>query len=188
VHAYMVFQLRLHLGHRRKELENWITFNPSKHMHPRISNSCRFAAWAHKVTHLRPGRRLCVPSECFLVFALRARGMSGQADSFLRRRTAFALEMTSPWSRQTQSLFRQPTALAMEILRTNPGSRPLTPWSTMSTTSLWWRPSLSFSDEGSRVKVSHCHEISSVGFVEEEVGSGDSHTSTSEAFVRSTRS
>ena len=108
-------------------------FNLSKHMHPRISHSCRFAAWVHKVTHLRPGRRLCVPSEC--VFALRARGMSGQTDSFLRRRTALALEMTSPWRRQTQSFFRQPTARALEILTMNPWSRPLTPWSTMLTTS-----------------------------------------------------
>ncbi len=57
-------------------------FNLSKHMNSRISHSCKFAAWAHKVTHLRPGRRLCVPSEC--VFALRARGMIGQTDSFLR--------------------------------------------------------------------------------------------------------
>ena len=113
-------------------------FNLSKHMNSRISHSCRFAAWAHKVTHLRPGRRLCVPSEC--VFALRARGMSGQTDSYLRRRTALVLEMTNltnPWYRRTQSFFRRPTAHGSEILTTKSWSRPLTPWSTMLTTSPW---------------------------------------------------
>ncbi len=44
------------------------------------------------------------------------------------------------------------------------------------------------SAEGARVNVSHCNEIGSVAFVEAEVGSGDSHCSTSEAFVRSKRS
>ena len=44
------------------------------------------------------------------------------------------------------------------------------------------------SEEGARVNVSLCHEIGSVPFVEEEVGSGDNHWSTSEAFVRSRRS
>ena len=44
------------------------------------------------------------------------------------------------------------------------------------------------SAEGARVNVSHCNEIGSVAFVEEEVGSGDSHCSTSKAFVRSKRS
>ncbi len=97
MHAYMDFPLCLHLEEGACRLD--YRFYLSKHMHPRISHSCRFAAWAHKVTHLRPGRRLCVPREC--VFALRARGMSGQTDSFLRRLTALALEMTSPWRRQS---------------------------------------------------------------------------------------
>ena len=44
------------------------------------------------------------------------------------------------------------------------------------------------SAEGARVNVSHCNAIGSVAFVEAEVGSGDSHCSTSETFVRSKRS
>ena len=58
-----------------------------------------------------------MPSESVLVLSSRFVLVgSGQKDSFLRRRTALALEVTSPWSRQTQSFFRQSTALYDEPL------------------------------------------------------------------------
>ena len=102
---------------------------------------------------MRPRRRICVPIGC--VSALRARGMSGQAQSasqsFFRRPTAPGTEMTSPWSRPTQSFFRQPTALALAMLTTNPWSRPLPPRSTTP----WRRPRTSGSQ--TRALASMCH-------------------------------
>ena len=105
--------------------------------------SCRFSTTA---------RRLCVPIEC--VSTLRACGMNEQTRSVFRRLAALALVMTSLWSRQTQSFVRRPTALALEILTTNPCG-PLTPWRTMLTTRPWKIPRTILSQ--TRELASLCH-------------------------------
>ena len=128
--------LRVHLVGRSFQIGLRILISQNMYTSLVSGKSCRFATTA---------RRLCVPIEC--VSTLRACGMNEQSRSVFRR-------LASPWSRQTQSFVRRPTALALEILTTNPCG-PLTPWRTMLTTRPWKIPRTILSQ--TRELASLCH-------------------------------